>query len=187
MYYHCFAAARAARSAWRHRIRGERRAGGRPPMTDLEHPIAAAAASWTGLCFRLAGQDLAAPGAEVEEVLPLPRLTPVPGCRPWLLGLAAAGGRLLCVADLERLLRGAGEPGTRAARVVVARSGERRGGFLVAGVSGLRELGSAPAAPPAPDWLSPWLAGGARDGGTLRGVLSLARLLRRPEYLHAIA
>jgi len=46
--------------------------------------------SWTGLGFRLRQHWLVAPREDVREVITVPKVTRVPGAKPWLLGVANA-------------------------------------------------------------------------------------------------
>src|ERR1700758_3164570 len=60
--------------------------------------------SWTGLGFRLRERWLVAPREDVREVITVPRMTRVPGARPWMLGVANVRGNLLPITDLAQLL-----------------------------------------------------------------------------------
>ena len=59
---------------------------------------------WYGLGFQLSGRRLVAPMTEISEVLTAPRLTRIPGVRPWVLGVANLRGRLIPVHDLHVFL-----------------------------------------------------------------------------------
>ena len=62
---------------------------------------------WAGVIFRIGDVRLACNVKQVHEFLPIPTFTPVPGTKPWILGLArdhrcpCAPGFLprACVAD----------------------------------------------------------------------------------------
>lgn len=56
------------------------------------------------LLFRAAGRVLALPAEVARQVRPLDTLTPLPGSGGALLGLSAAAGRVVPVADLHALL-----------------------------------------------------------------------------------
>jgi twitching motility protein PilI len=60
-----------------------------------------AAVLWSGVGFRLADMMLVAPLDHVLEVLPCPAMTPVPGTKAWLKGVANVRGTLLTVVDLS--------------------------------------------------------------------------------------
>jgi chemotaxis signal transduction protein len=52
------------------------------------------------LLFDAAGMSLAAPANHVKSVHDVLKVQPVAGTRPWFLGLAVAGGKLLPVTDI---------------------------------------------------------------------------------------
>ncbi|HUA29704.1 MAG TPA: chemotaxis protein CheW [Streptosporangiaceae bacterium] len=109
------------------------------------------------------------PVGQVLEVAELGQVTAVPGARPELLGVRNLRGRILPVADLARLL---GVVCTAApGRLVVAQDAGRRAGFAVDEVNGVGELPGERA-----DTESDLLAGAARSGGDLVGVIDLTRL-----------
>jgi chemotaxis signal transduction protein len=49
-------------------------------------------------------QQVGIPASGLREIVPLPRLTALPGMPPWLLGVAQVRGELLGVVDMKRLL-----------------------------------------------------------------------------------
>ncbi|MEB0044053.1 MULTISPECIES: chemotaxis protein CheW [unclassified Pseudomonas] len=59
---------------------------------------------WSGIGFRLGEHWYVAPMGEVSEVLHEPRLTPLPGVKPWVKGVANLRGRLLPVMDVSAFL-----------------------------------------------------------------------------------
>lgn len=78
--------------------------------------------------------------ARLIRILPLPRVAPVPGAPPELLGLIAVGGRVLRLFDVDRLC---GEPGDADAGggfAVTLRGGERPAALRVAAVDAVRPL-----------------------------------------------
>ncbi|WPN58450.1 chemotaxis protein CheW [Pseudomonas sp. P9_31] len=56
--------------------------------------------SWSGIGFRLGEHWYVAPMGEVSEVLHEPRVTQLPGVKPWVKGVANLRGRLLPIMDL---------------------------------------------------------------------------------------
>ena len=50
---------------------------------------------WVGVIFRIGNERLACSVEQVHEFLPIPAFTPVPGTKPWILGLANVHGDLL--------------------------------------------------------------------------------------------
>ena len=59
-----------------------------------------AAPLWSGLGFRVANLQLVTPLDHVSEVLPCPPVTPVPGTKHWLKGIANVRGTLVTIIDL---------------------------------------------------------------------------------------
>jgi twitching motility protein PilI len=59
-----------------------------------------AAVLWSGVGFRLAEMQLVTPLDQVLEVLPAPVMTPVPGVRSWVKGVANIRGNLYTIVDL---------------------------------------------------------------------------------------
>jgi twitching motility protein PilI len=61
---------------------------------------------WVGVIFRIGEDRLVCNVEQVHEFLPIPAFTPVPGTKPWILGLANVHGDLLTVIDLAWFLQG---------------------------------------------------------------------------------
>ena len=61
---------------------------------------------WSGVTFSLGDTRLACNIARISEILPCPQSTPVPGAKPWIVGLANVRGELLTVIDLVHFLSG---------------------------------------------------------------------------------
>lgn len=59
---------------------------------------------WSGIGFRIGNQNLVVPLGEVVEILTYPRLSRVPGAKPWILGIANIRGNLLPIMDLSGFL-----------------------------------------------------------------------------------
>ncbi|UCH52953.1 MAG: chemotaxis protein CheW [Pseudomonadota bacterium] len=59
-----------------------------------------AAVLWSGVGFRLDELRLVSPLDQVSEVLPCPSMTPVPGTKPWLKGVANVRGNLITIIDM---------------------------------------------------------------------------------------
>lgn len=107
-------------------------------------PAAAAApapGAMARLALRLDTWHLLLPLEEVAEVIPVPRITRVPGTKPWLLGIASLRGTIVSVSDLRAFLDGRPSTPTVASRVVVVGAGNGRHGLLVEEVIGMRHFG----------------------------------------------
>lgn len=102
-----------------------------------------AAVLWSGVGFRLADMMLVAPLDHVLEVLPCPAMTPVPGTKSWLKGVANVRGTLLTVVDLSEYF---GKPPVFAddrARVLVMNIAGLNTALMVNEVVGLRHFDEA--------------------------------------------
>lgn len=99
--------------------------------------------SWTGLAFRLREHWLVTPRDDVREVIVPPRLSRVPGAKPWLLGVGNVRGNLLPVTDLAGLIGRPSVPDQRSQRVLVFNSDRLPAGLLVDEVAGYRSFAPA--------------------------------------------
>lgn len=73
----------------------------------------------TVLCS-VGSETFALPVEPLREIVPLPPITPLPACPPWVLGIAHIRGTLLCVVDLSQVCRAKGE--NKAEHVAVVQS-----------------------------------------------------------------
>ncbi|MDT8409723.1 MAG: chemotaxis protein CheW [Wenzhouxiangellaceae bacterium] len=96
--------------------------------------------TWDGVVFRLGQHRLTIGITEVDEILPLPQSTPVPGARDWLLGMANVRGNLITIADLGWFLFGSRTPITARTRLILTRLQGRYLGLIVDEVFGQRHF-----------------------------------------------
>lgn len=94
----------------------------------------------TGFIFRIAEQDLTCCTTQVEEFLPLPPYTPVPGTKPWILGLANVHGDLVTIVDLGSFLFDVHSKLTPRSRMLLASLRGRPVGLVVDEVFGQRNF-----------------------------------------------
>lgn len=95
---------------------------------------------WAGLIFRIGDIRLACNVKQVHEYLPIPAFTPVPGTKPWILGLANVRGDLLTIIDLAWFLNGKRSTVTMRTRLLAASLRGRPVGLLVDEVFGQRHF-----------------------------------------------
>lgn len=95
---------------------------------------------WAGVIFRLGDVRLTCSIDEVSEFLPIPTFTPVPGTKPWILGLANVHGDLLTIIDLAWFLSGERTKVTMRTRLLAATLRGRPVGLLVDEVFGQRQF-----------------------------------------------
>lgn len=96
--------------------------------------------NWDGVVFRLGEHRLTIAITEVDEILPLPQATPVPGARDWLIGMANVRGNLVTIVDLGWFLFGSRTPITARTRLVLTRLQGRFLGMIVDEVFGQRHF-----------------------------------------------
>lgn len=135
--------------------------------------------SWTGLGFRLRQHWLVAPREDVREVITVPKVTRVPGAKPWLLGVANVRGSLLPVTDLGQMLGETRLPEHRDQRVLVFNSDRVPAGVLVDEVAGYRQFAPSDQRHELAQGsgeLEPYLLGGFSREGRNWLVLSLHKL-----------
>ena len=77
---------------------------------------------------------------QVHEFLPIPAFTPVPGTKPWILGLANVRGDLLTIVDLAWFLNGKRSTVSMRTRLLAASSARPTVGLLVDEVFGQRHF-----------------------------------------------
>jgi purine-binding chemotaxis protein CheW len=107
------------------------------------------------LIVRIAGRRIALPAAEVEGVVELEGVTPVPGGAPHLAGLSALRSRVLTVIDTNASLGLPRTGSSEAAEAIVVPSGGHTYALLVEQVEDVVESAGALApvrAPPGPGW-----------------------------------
>jgi twitching motility protein PilI len=96
---------------------------------------------WEGVMFYVGDSRFIAPLSSVKEIQNYPTsLTPVPGSRPWMLGVANVRGTLIPVIDLQLFLIGEKTRRTRRSRVLVFTIGSGLSGVLVGEMVGMRHF-----------------------------------------------
>ncbi len=96
---------------------------------------------WDGLAYSIAGVSVVTAMDEIREMLPYPaQITPVPGARDWMRGLANVRGNLLPVIDLQSFLGAKPVVPGKAARMLIVRMRGLECGLLVPSVQGMRHF-----------------------------------------------
>ena len=145
---------------------------------------------WNGVVFSLGGFRVTCRIDRVGEILPCPVSTPVPGAKPWIIGLANVRGELLTVVDLAWYLGGApARPGS-GNRLLSASLNKAPIGLLVDEVFGQRHFLDSDATQAELDDDSPLKGVVTRQhalGSETWFELDLDRLFSSPEFLHGAA
>ncbi len=143
---------------------------------------------WVGIGYRLGESRLVTPIGEVTEMFRFPRLTQVPGVKPWVKGIANIRGSLLPIIDLRGCLGGGYAVLSRRSRVLTMQHHDLISGFLVDEVLGLKhffqeelssELGELE------PFLSKYAQGSFSQDDVHWGVLSIHKLAADPDFLQA--
>lgn len=96
---------------------------------------------WEGVMFYVGDSRFVAPLSVVKEILNYPSvLTPVPGTKPWMLGVANVRGTLIPVIDLQLFLIGRKTRRGRRSRVLVFDLGDSYSSVLVGEMVGMRHF-----------------------------------------------
>jgi twitching motility protein PilI len=95
---------------------------------------------WSGVTFSLGDVRLACNIERIGEILPCPQATPVPGAKPWIVGLANVRGELLTVIDLARYLTGVRSPIKGSSRLLATSLNKAPIGLLIDEVFGQRHF-----------------------------------------------
>jgi twitching motility protein PilI len=150
------------------------------PLPDEAPPVEV----WAGVLFRIRERLFLAPLEQIAEVLEPPAdITPLPGTKPWVLGVANNRGTLLPIFDFAALVYG-GMPARRDSdRILVVRQEESPCGLMVAEAIGIRhfEASSRGSRPPAGSDLLTGFAESTFDlDGVQVPVLAMDRLMADP-------
>ena len=105
------------------------------------------AREWSGVTFGLGDSRLACNIERIHEILPVPQSTPVPGAKPWIVGLANVRGSLLTIVDLGWFLSGERSPLTQRSRLLATSLHKAPLGLLIDEVFGQRHFLDSDAVP----------------------------------------
>ncbi|MBT8069082.1 MAG: chemotaxis protein CheW [Gammaproteobacteria bacterium] len=157
-----------------------------PGRIDGQHQ----SGEWAGVIFRIGKAHLACSIEQVHEFLPIPAYTPVPGTKPWILGLANVRGDLLTVVDLAWFLNGERSAISMRTRLLAASLRGRPVGLLVDEVFGQRRFVSdegKEATLPGDSPLKEFIHKQYRSGKDVWQELDLDSLFTTPEFLNGAA
>jgi twitching motility protein PilI len=145
---------------------------------------------WRGIGFRLGDVYLVSSISEVTEILRVPTVTPVPGTKAWLLGIANVRGNLLPLVHLRGLLEGERYKHADTARVLSIKQGGTSVGLIVDEVLGQRSFVDENKHESRTYLDSPvnmLIEHEYSSGTTNWGVFSMTNLVKDPEFLQAAA
>lgn len=145
---------------------------------------------WAGIIFRIGDARLACSIEQINEFLPIPAFTPVPGTKPWILGLANVRGDLLTIVDLAWFLTGQRSTVSMRTRLLAASLRGRPIGLLVDEVFGRRHFVSDEGKKPRLPKSSPlknFVHKQYRSGKEVWQELDLETLFSTAEFLNGAA
>ena len=143
---------------------------------------------WRGIGYRAGARSFVSGIDEINELLAVPVLTPVPLTQPWLMGVANVRGNLVPVIDFGRFLFGERTQHTERARLLVVRQGGGNVALLVDEVFGQRTVDEEQRREAGRED-DPRLARfvDSRVGEQQLAIFSMNRLVRAPDFRQAAA
>ncbi|HZX71239.1 MAG TPA: chemotaxis protein CheW [Rhodanobacter sp.] len=143
---------------------------------------------WRGIAFRVGSRVLVSGIDEINELLAVPAITPVPGTQAWLLGVANVRGNLVPVVDIARFLLGERAQNSDRSRLLVVRQDSGSVALLVDEVFGQRTV-DAQQRQHAQGEDDPRLVRfvESRVGEQQMAIFSMNRLVRAPDFRQAAA
>jgi twitching motility protein PilI len=145
---------------------------------------------WSGVTFSLGQSRLACNIDRIGEIYPCPPATPVPGAKPWIIGLANVRGELLTIVDLTWFLSGVRSPVTARSRLLGTTLNKAPVGLLIDEVHGQRHFMDADAEPadlPDDSPLHGVVSKQYTFGAETWHELDLDQLFNTPEFLNGAA
>ena len=143
---------------------------------------------WRGIGYRVGSRLFVSGIDEINELLAVPVLTPVPGTQPWLLGVANVRGNLVPVIDFARYLFGERTTHSERSRLLIVRQGGGNVALLVDEVFGQRTVDEEQRREAEREddaRLSRFVD--ERVGEQRLAVFSMSRLVRAPDFRQAAA
>ena len=94
---------------------------------------------WQGVGFLLLGLDCVVAADAITEIIPIPKITALPGARPWIKGIANVNGRLVPVVSLGAFFSGA-DNNNPEARALLVPHHDGAIGLVVDQVTGIKQF-----------------------------------------------
>ncbi len=145
---------------------------------------------WSGVGFRLGDMHLVVPLDQVTEVLHCPELTPVPGTRTWLKGVANVRGNLVTIVDLPEFFGKEAVVIDQDSRLLVMNVEDLHTALLVDEVFGLRHFDEEEEKQELAGMDDPagaFLSGAFLKDNVLWGVFDMKTLVNSASFLHVAA
>ena len=159
--------------------RSKLNAAGLPQQVEIKKP-------WSGIGFKVGKINLLSRIGAVNEILDYPKVTIVPGTKPWVMGMANIRGNLLPVIDLKGYLGGDVTKLNQRSRVLVINKGTLSVGLLVDEVLGLKHFyqdEQIKQKPNVDEKLKQYLIGGYKQNETSWYIFNFQALAQDPDFL----
>ena len=134
---------------------------------------------YTGIGFEISSHLAVVCVEDVCEVIPYPRVTPIPNVRGWIHGLAAIRGELLPIVHLSLAVGGPSGGLSRKAKILTVRYLGSMVGLLVDEVFGIKRFATGEredSRQEKKEWLSPYLEGAFIQEEKVWNIFSIAAL-----------
>jgi twitching motility protein PilI len=142
---------------------------------------------WQGLGYQIGGIRLVSPMGEVNEILKVPKITPLPGVRSWILGIANVRGRLMPIVDLHEYFGMTPTLPVVQWRALIVEDEELVAGLVVEqslGIQHFLEGSHEEAQTEGLDALTPFITGAFRHGGRVFFEMALKSILRDEKFFN---
>ncbi len=140
---------------------------------------------WQGIGYQIGGTRLVSPMGEVSEVLTVPKITPLPGVKSWILGIANVRGRLVPIVDLHEYLEMTPTRPMSEWRVLMVEDEKLVIGLMVEQSLGIQHFLEGSFEEPGLDGLDalrPYIQGAFRHGGRVFFEMDLKEILRDDRF-----
>ena len=142
-------------------------------------------AQWQGLGFLVGGLRLVSKLGEVNELMQVPRLTPLPSVKSWVMGIANIRGRLIPIIDLHDFLDMPTTLPVNQWRVLVVEDDDIVAGLVVEqslGIQHFLEDSFEPSDGTDLGGLAPYVGGAFRHGGRVYHEVEVKAILRDERF-----
>ncbi|MEJ2087419.1 MAG: chemotaxis protein CheW [Gammaproteobacteria bacterium] len=140
---------------------------------------------WQGIGYQIGGIRLVSPMGEVNEILKVPKITPLPGVKSWISGIANVRGRLMPIVDLHEYLSMTPTLPMVQWRVLIVEDEDLVAGLVVEqslGIQHFLEGSYEEASGEGLETIRPYVKGAFRHGGRVFFEMDLKSILRDERF-----
>lgn len=144
---------------------------------------------WVGTSLEIAGVSLLIGEGELQEIIETPDVTPVPGTKPWVLGVAAFKGGLLPILSGDVFFRERPYTGAKRDHCMVVNRNGLHFGMTLSSIKRDRRfpIEERVMDHPVDSDFAQFTLGGFRDGEQFLAVLDLDKLVANEDLANASA